>query len=112
LPFEQAPNGIIGLETALGLSLQLVEDGILTLEQLIAKLTTSPSQILGLPCGLKAGMPADLLIFDPHGQYEVDANQFRSKSRNSPFDGWVLNGKALLTMVAGQIVFESRDFKF
>ena len=106
LPFEQAPNGIIGLETALSLSLQLVEDGILTLEQVIAKLATTPSQILGLSCGLKVGMPADLVIFDPHRQYKVDARHFRSKSRNSPFVGWMLNGKALLTMVAGRIVFE------
>ena len=80
----------------------------MTLDQLIAKLTRVPSRILGLPCGLKPGMPADLLIFDPHCRYKVDAAQFRSKSRNSPFDGWTLSGKALLTMVAGRIVFESK----
>jgi dihydroorotase len=108
LAFDQAPNGIIGLETALGLSLQLVADGILTLDQLIAKLTRVPARILDLPCGLKPGMPADLLIFDPHCRYKVDAAQFRSKSRNSPFDGWTLSGKAMLTMVAGRIVFESK----
>lgn len=107
LPFDQAPNGIIGLETALGLSLQLVADGVLSLDQLIAKLTTAPSRILGLPCGLKAGMPADLVIFDPHMRYKVDAAQFRSKSRNSPFDGWQLTGKVVLTMVAGRIVFDA-----
>ena len=106
LPFDQAPNGIIGLETALGLSMQLVEDGILTLEQLIAKLTAVPAQIMGLFCGLKQGMAADLLIFDPDLQYEVDASSFRSKSRNTPFDGWVLKGKPLLTMVAGRIVYQ------
>jgi dihydroorotase len=108
LPFEQAPNGIIGLETALGLSLQLVEDGILTLDQLIAKWTHAPSRILGLSCGLDVGMPADLLIFDPDYPYAVDAAQFRSKSRNTPFDGWQLRGKALMTIVAGRIVYEMR----
>jgi dihydroorotase len=109
LPFDQAPNGIIGLETALGLSLQLVEDGILTLEQLIAKWTLAPSRILGLPCGLKTGMPADLLVFDPDFTYQVNAARFRSKSRNTPFDGWQLRGKAVLTMVAGRIVYEMKD---
>lgn len=106
LPFEQAPNGIIGLETAFGLGMQLVEDGVLTLERLIAKMTFEPARILGLPCGLKEGMPADIVILDPVSPYRVDAGQFRSKSRNTPFDGWILPGKAIMTLVAGRIVFE------
>ena len=109
LPFEQAPNGIIGLETALGLSMQLVADGLLTLEQLIAKFTRQPARILGLPCGLKPGMPADIVIVDPSRTYRVDARRFRSKSRNSPFDGWTMTGRAEVTIVGGKIVFEAAE---
>jgi len=107
LPFERAPNGIIGLETALGLSLRLAAEGVLSDAEVIAKLSRQPARILGLPCGLKRGLPADIAVIDPQCRYTVDAARFQSKSRNTPFQGWQMTGRAILTMVAGRIVFEA-----
>lgn len=108
-PFENAPNGIIGLETALGLSLKLVTDGVLTIDQLVAKLTLNPARILGLVCGIKKGNPADITIIDPKVRYRVEADTFASLSRNTPFDNWELKGCAVLTMVGGKIVYEALE---
>jgi dihydroorotase len=104
--FQKAPNGIIGLETALSLGLNLVADGILTLEGLIEKMSTNPARILGLENGLIVGQPADITIFDPEKSYRVNAEKFRSLSRNTPFDGWDMKGKTVLTMVGGKIVYQ------
>jgi dihydroorotase len=103
---EKAPNGIIGLETALATSLKLVEDGTLSLNGLIARMSTHPARILGVPCGLKAGNPADITMIDPDVEFTIEPSLFRSRSRNSPFVGMQVKGKAVMTMVAGQIVFE------
>ncbi len=106
LEFDQAANGIIGLETSLPLSLQLVEMGVMDLNGLIAKMSMNPARILNIAhTGLKPGNSADLTIIDPEKKFTVDANTFLSKSRNTPFNGCRLKGKAVLTMVAGNVVY-------
>jgi dihydroorotase len=106
LEFDAAANGLIGLETSLPLSLKLVETGVLNLGSLVAKMSINPARILELNhIGLKVGNPADLTIIDLEKGFQVDANTFRSKSRNTPFNGWQLTGRAMLTMVGGKVVF-------
>jgi len=104
--FHQAPNGIIGLETALSLGLNLVDEGILTLAGLIEKMSTNPARILGLENGLIVGQQADITIIDPERSYRVKADRFKSLSRNTPFEGWDMKGKTVLTMVGGKIVYQ------
>jgi len=93
--FDAAPFGIVGLETALGLVMKfLVETKILSLPQAVAKMTGNAADILSLPHGrLKKGAPAALTIFDPEVQWKVDKSKFKSRSKNTPFDGWELSGK-------------------
>jgi dihydroorotase len=106
--FDLAPFGISGLETAFPLSLRLVEDGVLTLTELIRKLTLNPAQIIRTDRGtLKPGAPADVVIFDQNKIIKVDREKFRSKGKNTPFHGWQLSGQILYTIVGGQIVFPS-----
>jgi dihydroorotase len=102
---EKAPNGIIGLETSVPLGLSLVSEGVLTPAGLIAKMSTVPARILGIPCGLRAGLAADLTLIDPAFEFTIEPSLFQSRSRNSPFIGMPAKGKAVLTMVAGRIVF-------
>ena len=103
--FDAAMNGIIGLETSLPLSLKLVKEGILTLEQLIEKMSCNPSKILGLQRGtLRAGSVADITVIDPAAQWTVDRDALASKSQNSPFLGWNLTGAAACTVLAGRVV--------
>jgi dihydroorotase len=106
--FDDAPNGIIGLETALGLAVsELVETGLLTLPELIARMSTVPARIFGLPGGtLAVGAPADVVVFDPKARWTVTPATFFSKSRNTPFTGRELTGRADLTIVRGQVVFQ------
>ncbi|MFA5109966.1 MAG: dihydroorotase [Desulfobaccales bacterium] len=107
LEFEAAAFGLIGLETSLGLSLKLVQDGVLTLAQLVAAMSTNPARILGIPGGtLAVGSPADITLIDLNRQWTVDANTFASKSRNCPFHDWTLQGKAVMTIVGGKVVWE------
>lgn len=103
--FDKAANGIIGLETSVPLSLGLVRDGVLSLDSLVKKMSTAPAEILGKKSGLMAGSPADLTIIDLEKKIVVDDGFFRSLSRNSPFSGWEMVGKAVLTMVGGRIVY-------
>jgi dihydroorotase len=104
--FDQAPVGIIGLETALPLTLRLVETGVLPLADAIAKLSWGPAQVLGLAKGtLRVGAEADVTLIDAQTEYVVDRREFRSKSRNSPFHGWTLKGRAVMTICAGKIVY-------
>jgi dihydroorotase len=109
--FDDAPNGIIGLETALGLAItELVESGLLTLPELVARMTTLPARIFNLPGGtLAVGSPADVVVFDPAIEWEVRPDQFFSKSRNTPFGGRRLRGRANVTIVRGQIAFQRPD---
>ncbi len=105
--FAAAPNGIVGLETALPLTLALVEESILTLESAVAKLTTEPARAFGLPKGsLAPGVDADVVLVDPKAQWEVDPTRFRSKGRNTPFAGWTVKGRVLTTLVGGRVVYE------
>ncbi len=105
LEFDLAANGIIGLETTLALALKLVHDGVLTLPRLVELMASNPARIIGVPCGLQTGMAADITIIDPDAAFTVSADDFRSKSRNTPFEGWELKGRAAATIVAGRIVF-------
>ena len=106
--FSDAPFGIVGLETALPLTLALVEEGILTLEQAVAKLTSEPAKTFSLAKGsLAPGADADLVIVDQQQSWEVDPSRFRSKSKNTPFAGWKVKGRVIRTFVAGRMVYES-----
>ena len=110
LEFEAAAFGLIGLETSLGLSLKLVHDGVLTLTQLVAKMSTNPARILGVPGGtLTVGAPADLTLMDLNRPWQVDLSTFASKARNCPFNGWTLKGKAVTTIVGGKVVWEEGE---
>jgi dihydroorotase len=104
--FDQAPVGIIGLETSLPLTLRLVNEGVLTLANAISKLTWGPSEVLGLGKGtLQVGADADVTLIDAQTEFVVDRREFRSKSRNSPFHGWTLKGRAVMTLCAGEVVY-------
>jgi dihydroorotase len=107
--FDDAPFGVIGLETALGLGMtQLVEQGHLTLPELILRMSTEPAKVFHLPGGtLRRGVAADVVVFDPGAAWVVDPAEFRSKSRNTPFAGWELKGRVERTLVGGVSVFES-----
>lgn len=105
--FDKAKTGIVGLETALPLTLKLIEEGVLTLADAISKLTCDPARIFKIEGGsLMVGKPADITLIDLERPYVVDIYAFKSKSKNSPFHGWKLKGKAILTIVDGQIIFE------
>ncbi len=102
--FDYAPFGIVGIETALGLSLKLVQDGVLSMQQLIERMSMAPARIIRSGGGtLSAGSVADITIIDPDLTWKVDASQFRSRSKNTPFDGWKLTGRAVRTIVGGRI---------
>ncbi len=106
--FTEAPFGIVGLETALPLTLGLVEEGVLSLEQAVQKLTSAPAAAFGLNKGtLAVGATADVVIVDQQEQWEVDPTKFRSKSRNTPFAGWKVKGRVNVTIVGGRVVFET-----
>ncbi|MFP4159002.1 MAG: dihydroorotase [Desulfobacterales bacterium] len=105
IEFDLAANGIIGLETSLGLGLAIVEKGIVSLQQLVAAMSKNPAKIIGKPCGIAPGLPADITIIDPSYEYTYRAGKGSSKSRNSPFDGWNLRGRAVYTIAGGKIVF-------
>lgn len=105
--FDVAPFGIIGLETELALSLALVHKKVLTLRQLIEKFTVNPARLLRLNKGtLSAGADADVTVIDLDREWTYDVTQSASKSRNSPFHGWELKGKAVATIVAGKIAWK------
>ncbi|MEW6675838.1 MAG: dihydroorotase [Nitrospirota bacterium] len=97
--FDKAPSGISGLETALGLSLRLVEEGILTISQLIEKMAVNPARILNISKGsLKIGTDADVVIVDINKEFKVEASKFVSKGKNTPFDRWLLKGMPVVTI--------------
>ncbi len=105
--FAFAPTGMIGLETTVGVvSTALVRDGGFTWAELIPAMTSRASDILGLGRGrLRVGLPGDLTLIDPDLEWTVDAARFRSRSRNCPFDGWALKGRAVATIVGGRLAF-------
>jgi dihydroorotase len=106
LVFEKAMNGIIGLETSLPLSLDLVRDGVLTMNSLVEKMSLNPAMILGIDRGsLKVGKKADITLIDPELEWIVEEDRLSSKSKNSPWLGERMKGKAVCTIVGGQVVY-------
>jgi dihydroorotase len=105
LELDRAPFGILGLETAIGLAVtRLIVPGRIGWPRLIEAMSTLPARILGLSRGtLRPGAAADITIIDPDLSWRVDVKQFRSKSVNSPFDGWTLQGRAVATIVGGRV---------
>ncbi|MBI5820092.1 MAG: dihydroorotase [Verrucomicrobia bacterium] len=108
--FDKAPFGILGLETELALSLMtLVHKNLLTLPQLVEKFTTGPARLLRLNKGtLSVGADADITVMDPAHEWIYDVNQTASKSRNTPFHGWSLKGKAVATIVGGRVARQKK----
>lgn len=106
IDFVEAPNGIVGLETTLGLVLdRLVGEGTLTLSRAVDLLSTRPARVLGVPGGtLAVGSPGDVTLLDLDEEWEVDPALFRSRSRNTPFSGWSLRGRSVATVLAGRLV--------
>jgi len=109
--FDDAPFGIVGLETALGLMLtHFVETGKLTLSGLIERMSLNPAQAFRLPAGtLVEGAAGDVTLIDPAREWTVDPHAFLSRSRNTPFTGAVLRGRAAMTVVSGRVVYEAGD---
>jgi len=107
LPFAEAADGAVGLETLLSAALRLVHSDRISLPKLLRAMSTKPAEILGLQAGrLKIGAPADLIVFDPDAPYVLDKRDLKSLSKNSPFDEARLEGQVTMTMVAGRIVFD------
>lgn len=104
--FDDAPFGVVGLETALALGItRLVQPGYLSLNRLVARMSTEPARIFHLPGGtLERGAPADIVVFDPDARWIVEPSAFVSKSRNTPFGGWQLRGRVERTYVGGRLV--------
>jgi len=110
LPFAQAAFGAVGLELLLPLVLELVHGSGLPLLDGLAAVTSRPAEILGIPAGrLAPGLPADLVLFDLERAWRFDAAKLKSKSKNTPFDGRPLQGRAVKTVVNGQIVFDAHS---
>lgn len=106
LPFIQAGFGGVGLETLLAISLELYHNGHLPLLDVLAHLTCRPAELLGLEAGrLKAGAPADLILFDPDRAWKIDADELASKAKNSPFDGRPVQGVVMRTVIDGRTVY-------
>ena len=109
-PFAEAADGAVGLETMLAAALGLFHNGELELLPLLAALTANPAKLLGLPSGrLEAGAPADLALINPDLPWRVNASKLLSRSKNSPFDERMLQGKVLATYVAGERVYHHSD---
>lgn len=105
--FDKAANGVIGLETALGLTLELVHQGVLSRERAVELLTSGPARAFNLSGGhLGPGAPANVVVVDPSAKWTVNAADFHSKSRNTPFQGRNLIGRVAQTIVAGRLVFD------
>lgn len=106
--FRKAPNGSIGMETSLAATLTALE-GVLTLPQILEKMSTAPARILGIPAGtLQVGANADVVLFDPQREWVVDPEKLHGKSKNTPFKGMKLKGKVALTIFRGRIVYDGR----
>ncbi|HEY0809931.1 MAG TPA: amidohydrolase family protein, partial [Longimicrobiales bacterium] len=108
--FEDAPFGLVGLETALGIVLtHIFAKKLLSLTEIVDRMSCAPARAFNLPGGtLREGAPADITVFDPHREWIVNPTQLLSKSKNTPFAGWRLTGRATLTVVGGRIVWEAK----
>ena len=109
--FDDAPFGLVGLETCVGLILtHIVENNVLSLTQMVERMSVQPARAFNLQGGtLARGSVADVSVIDPNAAWTVDPKTFLSKSRNTPFAGWKLRGRATLTIVGGDIVWSSED---
>jgi dihydroorotase len=109
--FADAPNGIVGLETALAVNVTwLVKSKVMTLPQLIDRMSCTPARIFHLPGGtLKKGAPADVTVFDPVADWKVDSSKFRTKGRNTPYQGMTITGRTHVTVVDGRVVFRAAN---
>lgn len=107
--FADAPNGIVGLETALGIVLtRVVEEGVIDLPTMVERMSCQPARAFGLPGGtLAEGSVADVTVFDPKETWTVEAKAFASRSRNTPFEGWELTGRPRRTIVGGRTVWSA-----
>ncbi len=107
--FVKAPNGSIGMETSFGVSYTyLVKTGLMTLSQLVEKMSLNPAKILGIPAGtLAVGANADIALIDTNEEWTVDVEKLHGKSKNTPFKGMTLTGKVKMTILGGKVVFES-----
>lgn len=108
----KAPFGIVGLETAFPLLYtHLVKTGKMTLAQLVASFTSKPAEVFSLPYGvMEEGAIADLTLVDLEREIEIDRNDFYSKGKNTPFDGWKVSGIPVLTIASGKIVYKDEDY--
>ncbi len=98
---------MVGLETALPLTLKLVEEKVLSLSDAVARLTVGPASALGIPRGtLAEGVPADVTVIDPNLAWTVEPAKLQSKSKNTPFTGWQMKGAAVYTIVGGKVVWK------
>ncbi|MEQ9569566.1 MAG: dihydroorotase, partial [Longimicrobiales bacterium] len=106
--FDDAPNGIVGLETSVGLILtHVVGKGVIDLATMVERMSVQPARAFGLPGGTLAdGAPADVTVLDLDAAWTVDPGAFVSRSRNTPFAGWDLTGRAVMTVVGGRVVHE------
>lgn len=110
LPYEEAASGAVALETLLPAALRLVHNGYLDMPTLFRALSLNPANRLGLPCGrLTPGAPADLVLFDPDASHRLDRFALKSKSKNTPFDGTILQGRVTATYVGGVNMTEALD---
>jgi dihydroorotase len=111
LEFDRAPFGIVGLETAVSLCLdRLVHAGVIALPRLVELLSLNPARVLGIPGGtLSEGGQADLTVLAPDATVTIDARSFKSKSKNTPFDGWTLKGGVAATIVGGRVVYANEN---
>ncbi|HEY7162826.1 MAG TPA: dihydroorotase, partial [Acidobacteriota bacterium] len=108
VPIEQAAFGIVGLETSIALGLdRLVNSGLITLNRFVELYSTNPARIVGLSRKIAEKQPANLTIFDPNREFNVRASEFKSKSRNTPFDGWILRGSTMATIYKGKVVWKN-----
>jgi dihydroorotase len=107
LEFDRAPFGIVGLETCVPICFdRLVHPGVITLSRLVELLSVNPARILRVGGGtLAEGAPADITVLAPDARVTVKASALRSKSKNTPFDGWTLQGGVAATIVGGRVVY-------
>jgi dihydroorotase len=112
LEFDQAPFGIVGLETAVGLAFELVHRGVIGLERVVEMCATNPARIFGLSerGSLREGYFADVTLLDPQFEWVFDVTSSKSKSKNSPFDGRKMVGAAVATIVGGRVVYLHPDY--
>src|SRR5699024_3000852 len=113
VPMRKAAFGIVGLETSASLTYtELVETGILTPMQIAERMSLAPSKILGLDDkgSVSEGKTADIVVFDPSREYEIDTDTFRSMGKNTPFDGWKVKGDVKYTLVDGKLVYQNEAY--